>query len=161
MEKIRVFFDMDDVLCYYTDAMNYARHKYPDQKYPQAQLDFFRNLKANPYAVKAFREMNDPNLNGDIFDPWILTAPSMMNPLSYTEKRIWTEQQIGMWAVEKLIIAPDKSLLKGHILIDDQRKGRGQDRFDGVLIVPEEYGTWGDIVSKCFTVAASYGVGYG
>lgn len=150
MTPIVVYFDMDDVLCYYTDAMEACKTACPEMKYPQAQVDFFRNLKPNPFAVETFRTMrHDPR-----FDPWILTAPSMKNPLSYMEKRIWVEQNIGYWAVEKLMIVPDKSKAIGDILIDDQRKGRGQDRFIGELIVPNDYGTWDLIYDRCVTVAA-------
>lgn len=149
MNPIIVYFDMDDVLCYYTDAMNACKAVCPEMKYPQAQVDFFRNLKPNPYAVNAFRKMNEHSL----IEPWILTAPSMKNPLSYMEKRIWTESNIDYWAVERLMIAPDKSKAIGDILIDDQRKGRGQDKFIGELIVPNDYGTWDDIYDRCVYVA--------
>jgi len=42
-----------------------------------------------------------------------------MNPLSYTEKRVWIEKFFGIDFVEKLIICSNKGLVKGAFLIDD------------------------------------------
>ena len=58
--------------------------------------------------------------------------------MSYTEKRIWVEKHLGMALVERLIICPDKSLLKGSYLIDDKVKGHGQDSFEGTVL---QYGS--------------------
>ncbi len=151
---------MDDVLCDYTGAMNRCRETNPAQTLPQSQIDFYRNLVPFPDAVAAFKSMMTEKQYGDLIDPWILTAPSLKNPLSYTEKRIWTELHLGMNAVHKLIICSDKSLLKGHVLIDDQVKGKGQDRFEGVLIVPQMFDSWASIVRQCVIVAARHGVGH-
>jgi 5'-nucleotidase len=70
-----------------------------------------------------------------MLDVHILTAPSIYNPLCYTEKRLWVEDHLGFDAVNRLIIAPDKSLLRGDVLIDDQAEGRGQDCFKGSLML--------------------------
>jgi len=72
------------------------------------------------------------------FDPYILTAPSTKNPMSYTEKRVWVEKHLGMEMVERLIISPNKSLLKGHYLIDDNIEGKGQEGFEGEVL---QYGS--------------------
>ena len=66
--------------------------------------------------------------------PYILTAPSLYNPLSYTEKRLWVEDHLGFAWVKRLIISPDKSLLIGDVLVDDHREGHGQENFKGRLI---------------------------
>ena len=57
----------------------------------------------------------------DKFDMWFLTAPSIKNPMSYAEKRVWIET--NSFPPERLIICPDKSLLKGDYLIDDNKEG--------------------------------------
>ena len=65
----------------------------------------------------------------------ILSAPSVFNPLCYTEKRLWVENYPGFEFVHKLILASNKGLLKGDYLIDDYIAGRrGQENFDGELI---------------------------
>jgi len=68
------------------------------------------------------------------YDPDILTAPSIRNPLCYTEKRNWIEDKFGIDFVHKLIISPNKGLLRGHYLIDDYCEGKGQENFVGKLI---------------------------
>jgi 5'(3')-deoxyribonucleotidase len=42
-----------------------------------------------------------------------------MNPLSYTEKRVWVEKYLGLEACKKMFLAPRKDLLIGDYLIDD------------------------------------------
>lgn len=75
---------MDDVLCDYRTAYNAAREKYPDIKYPQSQLDFFRKLLPVEGAIDALNYLNCQ----DNLEVYILTAPSIRNPLCYLEKRL-------------------------------------------------------------------------
>ena len=65
---------------------------------------------------------------------YILTAPSIYNPLCSTEKRLWVEQYLGFDMVERLIISNNKSLNKGHYLIDDYIEGCGKENFEGELL---------------------------
>lgn len=81
-------------------------------------------------------------------DLYILTAPSVKNPLCYVEKREWVEKYLGMEMVERLIISPNKGLNKGDYLIDDNDYGRGQELFEGELIKfgSEPYADWEAVV---------------
>ncbi len=67
-------------------------------------------------------------------EPFILTAPSLRNPHSYTEKRLWVEKHLGYEVVHRLIITAHKGLNRGHFLIDDHDSGKGQEYFEGELI---------------------------
>ena len=49
---MRIYVDMDDVLCDWMGAYDEARERVPGQKYPQAQMDFFRKLKPLPNAIE-------------------------------------------------------------------------------------------------------------
>ena len=129
---------MDGVLADFSKA--YLEQYSSDMKFPQAAYGFFLNLDPMPGAIDAF------NVLSRRYDVWIATAPSIHNPMCYTEKRAWVEKHLGMWAVEKLIIIPDKSLLLGDYLIDDNTSGKGQDRFQGKLI--HFKGSWDDILKK-------------
>lgn len=125
-----IYVDMDGVLCDFDGAFARDKKRNPEAPYPQSVPGFYRNLTPLIGAVQAMASfLENPNI-----DPYILTAPSIYNPLCYTEKRLWTEDHLGFDWVKRLIICPDKSLLKGDMLIDDHVSGRGQDKFEGRLI---------------------------
>jgi 5'(3')-deoxyribonucleotidase len=125
-----VYIDMDDVLCNFTETANQDLKLNPAIKFPQSQYGFFTKLLPLPGAINAVQAL----LNSDKYTPYILTAPSVKNPLCYTEKRIWVEQHLGFEMVNRLIISPNKSLLKGQYLIDDNHTGRCQSEFEGELL---------------------------
>jgi 5'-nucleotidase len=105
-----------------------ALEKNPTQPYPQSQLGFFLNLEPINYAVYSVVELQKN------FDVYFLTAPSTKNPLCYMEKRMSIEKWFGFEACKKLIICENKSLVKGHYLIDDRDNSHKQSEFEGELI---------------------------
>ena len=143
--ELRIYIDMDDVLCDYSSAHHCAQIAEPSVAYPQSQLGFYENLAPVEGSQKAMEWLE----NSQRFAPYILTAPSVYNPLSYTEKRRWVEKNLGFDWCNRLIISPDKSLLLGDILIDDRLIGHGQDQFLGELIQfgAVEFPDWRSITS--------------
>ena len=129
MKKI-VYIDMDDTLADFMGAYETARERNSAIMFPQAEYGFFANLEPLEDAIESVQRL----LDSEHLSPYILTAPSTINPLCYTEKRIWVEQHLGMEMVERLIISPDKSLLRGDYLVDDIPEGKGQENFEGELI---------------------------
>lgn len=109
----RVYVDMDGVLVDYDTGHDLALLANPGIKYPQSQYGFFTGLKPMPDALRGIKAV------AKHYDTWILTRPSMMNPLCYLEKRIWVENHLGMEWVKRLIISPSKDLYIGDYLIDD------------------------------------------
>jgi len=130
IEPTIVYVDMDDVLCDYSTAHKSATMHDPEVLFPQSKQDFFLNLVPLPDAISTFEYL----LDSATFDPYILTAPSIENPLCYTEKRLWVEKYLGLAVTNKLIICANKGLLKGDMLIDDWTFGRGQENFEGILL---------------------------
>jgi 5'-nucleotidase len=125
-----IYIDMDDVLCDFSNAFKRAIANNSSIAFPQSQYGFYRNLKPLPDAIETAQLLYQSSQ----YTPYILTAPSIKNPFSYTEKRVWVEEYLGILFVERLIICSNKGLLKGDILIDDNITGGGQDKFEGRLI---------------------------
>lgn len=143
-----IYIDMDDTLCDFSGAFKKAIASNPTTAYPQSQLDFFRNLEPLPKAIETVNKLiGSPN-----YDVYILTAPSIKNPLCYMEKRIWVEQHFSLDFVNKLIISPNKALFKGDYLIDDTTT-KGQLEFEGEFIHfgSEKFPDW-DVVGAYFKV---------
>jgi 5'-nucleotidase len=121
---------MDGVLCDFEGAMALALEREPGRRYPQSRVGFFLELAPLPGAIEAVNSLREqPQLA-----VYVLTAPSNFNPHSYTEKRLWVEEQFDFAFTERLIICSDKSLLKGDVLVDDHHEGRGQEGFEGQLL---------------------------
>ena len=134
---------MDHTLCDF--SASYLEHKedFPQVEYPHSLPGFFSGLEPLPNAVEVFRWLKNHN---DI-DLYILTAPSVRNPLSYTEKRLWVEEQLGIDSAYKLIITPNKGLSIGQYLIDDNIEGKGQENFQGQVLQfgSNEFPNWQSI----------------
>jgi len=90
MKKI-VYIDMDDTLADFMGAYETARERNPAMMFPQAEYGFFANLEPLEGAIESVQRL----LDSEYLSPYILTAPSTINPLCYTEKRIWVEQHLG------------------------------------------------------------------
>ena len=150
MKRI-VYIDMDDTLADFMGAYETARERNPAMMFPQAEYGFFANLEPLEDAIESVQRL----LDSEHLSPYILTAPSTINPLCYTEKRIWVEQHLGMEMVERLIISPDKSLLKGDYLIDDIPEGKGQENFEGELLqfASPAYPDWQSVMSYLMKAA--------
>lgn len=138
-----IYVDMDNVLCDYSGAHAARIALEPETAYPQSQYGFFRNLVPIEGGIAAFKRLKT------IGEVYILTAPSIYNPLCYSEKREWVEKHLGMEAVERLIISPNKGLSKGDYLIDDHLSGRGQENFEGKLIhfASDEFPDWNSVLA--------------
>ena len=141
-----IYVDMDDVLCDYTTSIESIQLKNPDILFPQSLPGFFRELTPIEGAVEAVKTLR---LKKNI-DLYILTAPSTMNPLSYTEKRLWIEDKFDYELTKNLIICSNKGQLKGDMLIDDHINGRGQENFEGQLVHfgKGKFPNWGAVLNE-------------
>jgi 5'(3')-deoxyribonucleotidase len=142
-KKVKIFVDMDGVLCDYDKSRDEALEKYPKIIYPQAVYGFFADMSPILDAVDSYMYLHER------FDVRILTAPSYKNPLCYTEKRVWVGKHLGIEAAKKMIICPDKSLLMGQYLIDDIAYGKAQQHnFIGELIHfdSHDYPNWLSVI---------------
>lgn len=111
MRRKRVYVDMDGVLCDYWKRFYELQNGYI--KLPQTTYGFYTSLEPIEGAIETYKWLEEH------FDVWILTRPSYQNPLCYTEKRVWVEENLGIKAAQRTIICWNKGLLKGDYLIDD------------------------------------------
>lgn len=125
MDRIRIYLDMDGVICDYQKAYENNKHKLT---YPQSELGFFSNLEFLEDAEESFRYLESK------YDVWILTRPSFKNIHCYSEKIKWIVNNLGEHMVEKTIISPVKNIIShGEFLIDDTTNA-GQLEFQGIFI---------------------------
>ncbi|MBB5187094.1 5'(3')-deoxyribonucleotidase [Zhongshania antarctica] len=139
-----VYVDMDDVLCNFAQMYNESKERHPEIEYPHSVPETFLNLAPMDGAIEGFHTLSaNPKL-----DVYILSAPSVFNPHSYTEKRLWVERHLGLDAAHRLILSPHKHLSHGDFLVDDQLDGRGQERFSGELLHfgSQQFPNWPSIV---------------
>lgn len=129
---------MDRVLANFDKSWLEDKLRNPDVEYPQSAPGFFAKLEPIEGAVKGYRWLDEH------FDTQILTRPSVMNPHCYTDKRLWTEQHLGMEVVKKLHISTDKGLFRGDYLIDDMP----WPGFEGEQVVfgSEQFPGWPEVV---------------
>jgi len=111
--KKRIFIDMDNTLCQFSKHYAERLKAHPEVAYPQSQYGFFANLEPISGAIEAYKTLEQH------YEVYILTAPSYLNPLCYTEKRVWVEKHLGLQTTPNLIICQRKELLMGDYLIDD------------------------------------------
>lgn len=144
--KKRVYVDLDGVLADFITAFNKEKELNPEQPYPQSQYGFFMNLEPIKDSIESFKMLEE------YFDMWILTRPSVQNPLCYTEKAIWVKEKLGIDIQRKTIMSCDKSLLKGDFLIDDTTD-YGQPEFEGEFIQfgTESFPNWKTVVDYLMT----------
>ena len=78
---------------------------------------WFKNLPVTNGAEKGVREL----LDRDDIDLWVCTKPLEVNDRCRDDKGIWMAEHFPE-LVDRMIIAPNKGLVKGHVLLDDAPK---------------------------------------
>lgn len=76
--------------------------------------DFYRVLKPMEGAQEALHRLAKEH------EVFIVTAPWISNPTCASDKIEWVKQHIGPEWGERVVIAKDKSIVSGDILIDDR-----------------------------------------
>jgi len=115
MRKKLIYVDMDDTLCDFFGAAARDIIACPGIQWPQSQHNFFRDLQPLPNAIRVFNLLREDAR----YEMWILTRPSILNRLCYTEKADWVVKWLGEDQLNRTIFSPDKSKCIGDILIDD------------------------------------------
>lgn len=77
---------------------------------------FFADLTPIDGAVEGFHAL------ADHADVWICSKPLHGNPTCHSDKMAWVERWLGKDWGRRLILTPDKSMVRGDILLDDAPK---------------------------------------
>jgi 5'(3')-deoxyribonucleotidase len=80
------YVDLDDTMADFMKSYGIALHREPGVIYPQSQLKFFENLEPIEGAIEGYKKLKEK------FNVYILSKPSVYNPLSYTEKILWVQR---------------------------------------------------------------------
>ncbi len=131
---------MDDTLC---DFIGPFRRGEVSIKYPQSKVGFFLNLEPLEGAIEGMKTLQTK------YKVYILTRPSIKNTHCYTEKAEWIKKYLGEEMLEGMILCPDKSLVKGDYLIDDDHR-HGQTEFEGEHIhfgKDERFKNWNSVIN--------------
>lgn len=134
-----VYVDMDDTLCDFSNPFKSGQY---ESKFPHSKIGFFIGLEPIEGAIEGLKTLQTK------YDVWILTRPSIKNTHCYTEKADWIKKYFGEEMLNKMILCPDKSLVKGHYLIDDDHR-HGQTEFEGEHLYfgkDEKFQTWSQVV---------------
>ena len=122
---------------------------------------WFAQLPVEPGAIEGVR-----GLLGTGLDIWVCTKPLEANPGCLSEKHAWLVQHFPELS-DKLITAPDKSRILGHVLLDDAPSAAQVERATWTPVVFEtvyngegsEWGhyprwAWGDDPEEIYALAA-------
>jgi 5'-nucleotidase len=97
----------------------YIENRYPEE-YAEAiiamyhEKGFYRCLQPIPGAIEG---MNALTKHGDVY---ICTSPLLTNPHCVQEKYDWVEEHLGKEWKRRVIIAKNKRLVHGSVLVDDK-----------------------------------------
>jgi len=91
-------------------------------KYIMEYPGFYAALRPIYGAIEALHEMDEAG-----YDVRIVTSPWITNPTCASDKINWVERFVGAGWGKRVIIASDKTLIRGDILIDDKPEVTGAD----------------------------------
>lgn len=89
-----------------------------ERQHARAMVDapgWFRDLPVTPGAKDAVAQLVER------FDVWVCTKPLEANPTCLNDKHAWLTEHFPA-LTDRLICAPDKSMIHGTVLIDDAPK---------------------------------------
>ena len=81
---------------------------------------FFAEMQPIEGAFEALEEMREAG-----HDIWICTAPIIDSQFCIAEKHDWLVRHLGVDILNQVVIAHDKTLVRGDILIDDRPEVTG------------------------------------
>lgn len=137
-----VYVDMDGVVADFVKKWESVyQQKINPYHIPPTPSGFYRDLNLIPGAFDAINLLNTK------FNVYFLSTAEWDNPSSFTDKRLWIEEQFGDLAYKKLILSNNKALNIGEYLIDD-RLANGTLEFTGEFIHfgSDNFPNWEEVI---------------
>lgn len=153
--KSIILIDMDGVVCHWVRAaLAKYREKFPDLPCPKEEdIDtfyledswpeggkyhpqlhevlnapgFYRSLEPVEGAIDALKDLQYWAGESKMLEPFLCSSPwNHAHDLDcHSDKARWVEQFLGRWWLDRLVLTKDKTLVRGHILIDDKPEIKG------------------------------------
>lgn len=128
-----------------TDCITDPEHKRLARHHVDT-TDWFRYLPVIPGAIAGLNELL---AHPDVEDVFLCTKPMEANASCRDSKGAWVERHLGMDWVRRLIITPDKGMVRGEVLLDDAPKSHWFDRAEWTpVIYPTSWNQPGSVFSR-------------
>ncbi|HET8685151.1 MAG TPA: hypothetical protein VFM18_00645 [Methanosarcina sp.] len=88
---------------------------------------FYRNLEPQDGAIEALKEIQKVSEETGLITPFICSSPWLHGTEldCHSDKARWVEEHLGRYWTERMILTRDKTLVRGHVLIDDKPDIKG------------------------------------
>lgn len=107
----------DQVHRYLTDHLPDPRHRAAARRVLETDTTWFATLPVVEYAQEGVAELEQAGAS-----LWVCTKPLEKNAGCRDGKGAWLRRHFGTWLENRLIVAPDKSMVRGDLLLDDAPK---------------------------------------
>lgn len=122
-------FEADNPGCVLAPIEEFTGYYHVQEKYPEwnelmakamSTKGLYSSLDPIPGAIEALKDIE--NNCRDFIEPFLCSSPEVNydDEQCHSEKALWVENHLGRFWTEKLILTRDKTMVRGHILIDDK-----------------------------------------
>lgn len=156
--------DFDRAFSHLCNVRGYAMHADPcdehrfatdciidphERQMARGHVDTTRWFRDLPLVDGAVTGLNALLEHPDVADVFICTKPMEANRTCRDDKGAWVERHLGMDWVRRLIITPDKGMVRGEVLLDDAPKSHWFDRAEWTpVIYPTSWNQPGSVFSR-------------
>jgi 5'-nucleotidase len=118
--------------CGKEDITDFYLENHFDEEYSEDVLDiirsplFYENLELQDGALIGMTAIKVAAMEG-LVDPYLCSSPEIESDdqTCWSEKANWVKSFLGEFWLKRLILTKDKTLVRGHILIDDKPEIHG------------------------------------
>lgn len=141
MKKKIVYIDMDGVVADFDKNVHLLGPRDPERGECDCPPNYFVDLDVIDGAKEALQELSKH------YELFFLSTPQWRNILCWSEKVDWVKKHFGELMFKKLILSHDKTIARGHYLIDDRiQKGVLEPEYKHIHFGTEQFPNWETVV---------------